>query len=76
MISKKWKNLSHIAEANNCFNSSESDHQLAMAKIRLSLRMKKIQAKKARYAVSALTNQQFQEKYTIAVSKRFSVLSN
>ena len=76
LIRKKWKNSVTNAEAYNSFASIGSDHRIVTATIRLSLRANKAPTRKVKYDWSKLaTDPDLQDRYSLEVKNRYSVLS-
>ena len=77
-IRKKWKNSVNNAEAYNSFASTQSDHRIVTAEIRLySLRAhSKLTPKKVKYDCSKLaTDRDLQDRYTLEIRNRYSILT-
>ena len=78
LINRKWKNSALNCEAYNTFHAICSDHRPLTAKIRLSLRINKInKTKKIPYEWSKLMDDgNVRREYTIDVSNRFQALQD
>ena len=77
LIRRKWRNSLKNVEAYSSFATVGSDHRMVSAKIKLSLRSNKNTAqRRIRYDWKQLQNDaQLQERYTVAVKNKFSVLT-
>ena len=78
LVRHKWKNSVTNSEAYNTFASIGSDHRIVTAYIRLSLRASgKTPAKVVKYDWKVLTTDpELQDKYTVEVKNRFSILTD
>ena len=77
LIRKKWRNSVTNAEAYNSFASIGSDHRVVTACIRLSLRAdSRATPKKVKYDWSKpATDPDVQDRYTLEIKKRYSILA-
>ena len=73
LINRKWKNSVKNCEAYSSFSSIGSDHRVVTAKLKLSLRTSKTPPREM-WDWTALRNKTTNDKYTIEVKNRFSVL--
>ena len=76
LVNRKWKNSVKNSEAYSSFSSLGSDHRIVTARVKLSLRACKSPSKGVPYDWKALENPELQEKYSVEVKNRFTVLSN
>ena len=74
-INKKWKNSAMNCEAYSFFKGVSSDHQIVMAKIRLSLRKNTTQtATTKHYDWALLNNRDIRDKCVLELRNRFETL--
>ena len=74
-INKKWKNSAMNCEAYSSFEGVSSDHQIVMAKIRLSLRKNTTQTVTTKhYDWALLNNRNIRDKYVLELRNRFDEL--
>ena len=74
-INKKWKNSAVNCEAYSSFVGVSSDHQIVMAKIRLSLRKNATRTMTTiLYDWALLNNKDIRDKYVIALRNKFDAL--
>ena len=75
LINKKWNNSALNCEAYSSFEGVSSDHQIVMAKIRLSLHRNTAQTTAtAHYDWSLLNNRGISDKYTLTLGNKFDAL--
>ena len=77
LINNKWKNCLKNCQAYSSFVSVGSDHCILSAKLRLSLRSKTATPRKENYEWNVLkSDQELQNRYSIQLHNRFSILQN
>ena len=75
LINKKWKNSAINCEAYSSFVGVSSDHRIATAKIRLSLRKNATRtATTKHYNWARLNNRDIRDKYVLELRNRFETL--
>ena len=74
-INKKWNNSALNCEAYSSFEGVSSDHQIVMAKIRLSLQRNIVKTTiTVHYHWSLLNNRDTRDKYTLTLRNEFDTL--
>ena len=73
-ITKKWKNNAMNCEAYSSFDGVSSDHQIATAKIRLSLRKNATRTATTKHYDRTLLNNRDKDKYVLELRNRFETL--
>ena len=77
LINNKWKNCLKNCQAYSSFVSVGSDHCILSAKLRLSLWSKTATPRKENYEWNVLkSDQELQNRYSIQLHNRFSILQN
>ena len=75
LINKKWKNSATNCEAYSSFEGVSTDHRIATAKIRLSLRKNaKRTATTKHYDWALLNNRDIKDKYVLELRNRYETL--
>ena len=75
LVRKKWRKSIKNVETYGFFRSLGSDHRLVLAKVKLSLRKSKAVPRRIPYDWNSFrADEDLQERYTVQVKKRFSVL--
>ena len=77
LINNKWKNCLKNCQTYSSFASVGSDHHILSAKLRLSLQSKAATPRKENYDWNLLkSDQELQNRYSIQLHNRFSILQN
>ena len=75
LINRKWKNSTMNCEAYSSFEGVSSDHRIATAKVRLSLRKNATRKAKTKHYDWALpNNRDIRDKYALELRNRFETL--